>query len=424
MEKERPPESAIPKSVMWLVLLSLVLQIAMIGVFRQYRTRPEEDHFGFGWEMGRVARSIALGQGFSNPYGGNTGPTAWEPPLYPYLMAGVFKLCGVYTYASAWVLLSINSLFSALTTIPIFLIAHRTFGERVARWSAWAWALNPYIWYWSIHWIWDTTFTPLVLTLIFLVALELQEWRGFQGWIIFAALWGVGALANPSMLAFLPFCGIWIWRQRFRNGLPSLAGVVLSSVVFFLVLSPWLVRNYEVFGRFVFLRDDFGLQFRLGNWKGADGMLMAYLQPNLNHLEFERFRRMGELAYAADCKRLAFDWISENPARFTVISLKRFFYYWNGVPKPTDSRAPWDFRSSLFLASSVLAIWGLGTALRQKLRGAWLFAGLILTYPTTYYFVFPHARYRHPIEPELVILTVFLLLQTGKPTRPAVTGKK
>ena len=409
---------------MWLVLLSLVLQIAMIGVFRQYRTRPEEDHFGFGWEMGRVARSIALGQGFSNPYGGNTGPTAWEPPLYPYLMAGVFKLCGVYTYASAWVLLSINSLFSALTTIPIFLIAHRTFGERVARWSAWAWALNPYIWYWSIHWIWDTTFTPLVLTLIFLVALELQEWRGFQGWIIFAALWGVGALANPSMLAFLPFCGIWIWRQRFRNGLPSLAGVVLSSVVFFLVLSPWLVRNYEVFGRFVFLRDDFGLQFRLGNWKGADGMLMAYLQPNLNHLEFERFRRMGELAYAADCKRLAFDWISENPARFAVVSLKRFFYYWNGVPKPTDSRAPWDVRSSLFLASSVLAIWGLGTALRQKLRGAWLFAGLILTYPTTYYFVFPHARYRHPIEPELVILTVFLLLQTGKPTRPAVTGKK
>jgi len=42
-----------------------------------------------------------------------------------------------------------------------------------------------------------------------------------------------------------------------KNRLPSLAGVVLSSVVFFLVLSPWLVRNYEVFGRFVFLRDGF-----------------------------------------------------------------------------------------------------------------------------------------------------------------------
>jgi Dolichyl-phosphate-mannose-protein mannosyltransferase len=421
---ERPLEAAVPRFVWWLVLLSLILQIAMIGVFRQYRTRPAEDHFAFGWEMGRVARSIALGQGFSNPYGGNTGPSAWEPPLYPYLMAGVFKLFGIYTYASAWVLLSINSVFASLTTIPIFLIGHKTFGERVARWSAWGWALNPYVWYWSIHWIWDATFTPLVLSLIFLVALELQDWRGLRGWTIFAGLWGVGALANPSMLAFLPFCGLWIWRQRFKNGLPSLAGIALSSAIFFLVLSPWLVRNYEVFGRFVFLRDDFGLQFRLGNWKGAEGMLMAYLQPNLNKLEFEKFQRMGELAYAAECKRLAFEWIRENPARFAAVSLKRFFYYWNGVPKASDSRAPWDFRNSLFLAWSVLAIWGAGRALRQKVRGAWLFAGLILTYPTTYYFVFPHARYRHPIEPELLILAVFLISQTKKPARLVAADKR
>jgi hypothetical protein len=38
----------------------------------------------------------------------------------------------------------------------------------------------------------------------------------------------------------------------------------------------------------------------------------------------------------------------------------------------------------------------------------------VLTYPTVYYFVFPHARYRHPIEPELLILIVFLLSEVGK----------
>jgi len=421
MEKMSPPR--IPKPVLGLVLLSFVLQVAMIGIFRQYRTRPLDDHFGFGWEMGRVARSIALGQGFSNPYGGNTGPTAWEPPLYPYLMAGVFRVFGIYTYASACILLAINSLFSVLTTIPVFLIARRTFGERVALWSARGWALNPYIWYWSVHWIWDTTFTPLLLSLIFLVALGLEDWRGLRGWMIFAGLWGVAALANPSMLAFLPFCGLWVWRQRFKNGLPSLGGVVLASAIFFLLISPWLVRNYEIFGRFVFLRDDFGLQFRLGNWKGAEGMLMAYLQPNLSKLEFEKFQSMGELAYAAECKRLAFGWVRENPGRFAVVSMKRFFYYWNGVPKPSDSRAPWDFRNSFFLASSVLSIWGAGRAVRQNIRGAWLFAGLMLTYPTTYYLVFPTARYRHAIEPELLILAVFLLLQTVLPNSSRSRGR-
>ena len=406
--------SALPKSFLWLLPLSFVLQIAAIGVFHQYRVRPGNDNFEFGWEMGRVARSIALGQGFSSPYDGNTGSTAWEPPLYPYLMGGVFKVFGIYSRTSAWILLSINSLLASLTTIPVFLIARKTFGDRTAGCSAYAWALNPYVWYWSIHWIWDTTFTPLVLALIFMIALELQDWPGLRGWAQFGALYGIGALANPTMLTFLPFCGLWIWRQRYKRGLASLGGVVLSSIIFFAVISPWVARNYEVFGRFVFLRDDFGLQFRLGNAPGADGMLMAYLQPNLNKLELERFQSMGELAYAESRKRQAFDWVRANPGRFAEISLKRFFYYWNGVPRPTASVSPLDFRTSAFLATSVLALWGLGRALRQKRPAAWLFAGLVLTYPTIYYFVFPHARYRHPIEPELVILIVFLVLEARR----------
>src|SRR5579863_2722475 len=331
-------------------------------------------------------------------------------------MGGVFKIFGIYSYASAWVILSFNSLLSALTCIPVYLIANRQFGERVALWSACTWALLPWIWYWSVHWLWDTTFTPLILSLIFLTALEMQEWVGIRGWILFGMLWGVGALANPAMLAFLPFCGLWIWRQRFKCGLPSLAGVALSSVIFFAVLSPWLIRNYQAFGRFVFIRDDFGFEVRLGNWKSADGMLMAYLQPSQNKLEFAKFQQMGEVAYAADCKRLAFEWIREDPVRFAIVSLKRFFYYWNGVPRETGSLSPIDFRTSLFLATSVISLWGLGRAVRKKMPGAWLFAGLILTYPTVYYFVFPHARYRHPIEPELLILAIFLVAEAFSPS--------
>jgi 4-amino-4-deoxy-L-arabinose transferase-like glycosyltransferase len=414
---ERTAPSRISRQLLWLVALSFALQVATIGVFRQYRTRPEDDHFGFGWEMGRVARSIVEGRGFSSPYGGDTGPTAWEPPIYPYFMAGVFKFFGIYTYQSAWVLLSINSLLAALTTIPVFFIAEKSFGQTIARWSAWAWALNPWVWYWSVHWVWDTTFTPLILSLVFWLALRLANEELTLGhWVLWGGLWGTGALANPTMLAFLPFSGLWMWRRRLLAGWASWAGIALSSLIFFLVLTPWLVRNYEVFGRFVFIRDDFGLQFRLGNWKGADGMLMAYLQPNLNSLEFEKFQRMGELAYAADCKRQAFAWVRENTGRFAAISAKRFFYFWNGVPRPTSSTFPLDFRSSGFLASSILFLWGMIRALRQKRQAAWLFAGLVLTYPTTYYFVFPTARYRHPMEPELIILAVFLIAEVCRPS--------
>ena len=429
--------SRLPAFFVWLLPLSFLLQVASIGIFHQYRIRPGNDHFEFGWEMGRIGRSIALGQGFGSPYDGNTGPTAWEPPLYPFLIGWVFKVFGIYTRAAAWVLLSINSLFATITCIPIFLIARRTFGESIARWSVYAWGLNPYVWYWSVHWVWDTTFTPFILACIFLLALELAETgvphfsptlrevgirrrsEDPSRWALFGALYGIGALANPTMATFLPFCGLWIWRERYRRGLRSSSGVVVASIVFWVALLPWLVRNYEVFGRFVFIRDDFGLQFRLGNWKSADGMLMAYLQPNLNRGELQKFQQMGELAYGDACKREAFEWVHENPGRFAVISLKRFFYYWNGVPRETSSESPVDFQTSGFLATSVLALWGLGRVVRQKRPGAWLFAGLVLTYPTVYYFVFPHARYRHPIEPELVILIVFLISEARRRTAGA-----
>ena len=456
--------------------MSFLLQVLAIAFLHAYRIRTADNHFGFGWEMGCVGRAIASGRGFSDPYCAGTGPTAWEPPLYPYLIGAVFKLFGIYTAASAWVLLSINSLFSALTCIPIYLIARKVFDDRVARWSAWTWALLPYTWYWSIHWIWDTTITPFVLSLIFLVSLVLAEDGHAKGgqaedgdsdpfvpegqrddrvpapfvpegrresspafqrrvqsanhsrpggtadlprWTLFGALWGFGALMNPSMLSFLPFCGLWIWYRRHKRALPSFAGVVVASAVFFVTLSPWLVRNYNAFGRFVFIRDDFGEQFRLGNGPGADGILMAYLQPNLNQEELQRFRSMGELPYAEQRKREAFQFIRENPSHFAAISLRRFVYYWAGVPKRSDSAFLAALKNLPFLISSILAIWGLVRALRQRRTGAGLLALLVLSYPTVYYFVFPHARYRHPIEPELIILVVFLIAgwRFGTPTQ-------
>ncbi len=391
------------------MLCSFLLQVAAIGILHEYRTRPGNDHFGFAWEMGKIAQSITLGHGFSSPYGGSTGPSAWEPPLYPYALAAAFKLFGIYSTLAAWALLSLNCLFSVLTCIPIFLIGQKLFSPKVGLWSAWIWAFLPYEWYWSIHWIWDTTFSPLLLACIVLLALELPERNGWKLWPVFGLLWGVIALSNPSLLSFLPFSGLWIWRRRRLQRKKSLRGVALASLIFCVCIAPWLARNYFVFGKFVFIRADFGYQLRLGNSPGANGFWMAYLQPNLNPQEFEQFKQLGELAYAARCKRIAYAWISSHPAQFAENSLKKIFYYWAGVPKPIDNNFFFDFQDSFLLAWSVLAILGLARALKKKLPAAWLLLWLVLSYPAIYYVVYPHARYRHPIEPELLILTVFLV---------------
>ena len=111
-------------SLRWMVVVAFMFRLGLIVIGHTYRFRPDDNHFSFGWEMGSIGRSLALGQGFSNPFGEPTGSTAWEPPLYPFLIAAVFRLFGVYTAGSAVVLLAINSIFSSLTCIPIFLIAN------------------------------------------------------------------------------------------------------------------------------------------------------------------------------------------------------------------------------------------------------------------------------------------------------------
>ena len=80
----------------------LVLRVAYMTLAHTFRMRGIEDHFQFGWEMGRIARALATGYGFADPFNGHSGPTAWTPPLYPLLLGGVFKVFGVYTLLSAW----------------------------------------------------------------------------------------------------------------------------------------------------------------------------------------------------------------------------------------------------------------------------------------------------------------------------------
>jgi 4-amino-4-deoxy-L-arabinose transferase-like glycosyltransferase len=398
-------------SQLWMVAIAASLRIGWIIVGHTYRFKTSDHNFAFGWEMGRIAAAIARGQGFSNPFDVITGPTAWEPPLYPYLTAGVFRLFGVYSPASAFVLLSINSLFSALTCIPIFLIARRIFSEKVAVGAAWTWALLPYAMAWCTRWVWETSLSALLMATIFWLVLSMEDREGLRPWLWFGLLWGIAALNSTVLLSFLPASGLWAWYRRAKKGKRSLAGVILASVVFAACITPWLVRNYQTFGKFIFIRDNLGAELALGNGRLADGTWMQFLHPTQDLYAMRQYEDMGEIAYVAMRKRQAMSYIEADYGRFAVLCLKRFVYYWAGPPRLAQTWWLAQVKNSLFLASSVLMFWGLGRALRQRRPGAWLLFWLILCYPAIYYFVFPGQRYRHPIEPEMAILGVFLLTE-------------
>lgn len=399
--------SRVRTDLFWIVIVAFTVRLLVILAFHTYRFAPGQP-YNYGYEMGRIGRSIAQGNGFGNIYEGLSGPTAYEPPLYPYLVGGVFKLCGVYSQLSAFVLLSINAVLSALTCVPIFRIANRSFGESRAVGSVWTWAFYPLAIYWSTTWIWETVLSTLLLAVLFWLTLTMDEYEGLKPWIWFGLLWGVAALTNPSLTSFLPASGLWAVRQFVKRNKPFLLGTIVASLVFLACLTPWQIRNYRTFRHFFFIRSDFGMNLRMGNGPEAHGVWLISLIPSRNPAEFTRYVSMGETAYAAAQGHEALEFIKQNPGHFFILCAKRFLYYWAGNPRPSLLQAA--TLTNLFeIATSAICFWGLILSLRRRLPGAWLFFWLILLYPAVYYITFPNIRYRAPLEPYMIIMALFVI---------------
>src|SRR5882672_5664831 len=78
-----------------IVGFAFALRMIVMCVLWRRAPTPIKANPPFGLELVRVARAIAAGEGFSSPlHDMDTGPTAWFTPIYPYLLAGIFKLWG------------------------------------------------------------------------------------------------------------------------------------------------------------------------------------------------------------------------------------------------------------------------------------------------------------------------------------------
>src|SRR5713101_1080016 len=410
------------RSIFFIVMVAVLLRLAVITIGHTYRITPRRDHFQFGWEMGRIARSIALGQGFSSPTDLPTGPSAWAPPVYPNILAEVFKLFGIYSNLSAWVILTFNSIFSALTCLTLYRIAEKIYGLAVARATAWTWALFPYAVYYPVRVVWEMSLSAFLLSWALWLTLSLtneiangNESPRPRQWIGFGLLWGVMALTNTALLSMLPFCLIYLlWRlpRRFQQ----LAGAGLCILIAALVVTPWLARNYAVFGKFVFVRDNLPLEMHMANNDQSTGLWTRSEHPGNQPEAMRRFQELGELRFMEEKQQEVREFMREHPARFVRFSLERVVYFWIGPPQ-ANIVAGYDLmiaRHVAFLLPASAAFAGLWLTLRNRKRGGFLLACFLLIYPLPYYLVNPFPRYKHAIEPEIILLAVYLFYEARR----------
>jgi 4-amino-4-deoxy-L-arabinose transferase-like glycosyltransferase len=365
------------------------------------------------WAFGRVARSIAFGQGFGSPFA-DTGSSALLPPVYAYVLAAVFKIFGVYTKVSIIAAACLNSLLSALLCLPVYWIARRCFGARAGLWAAWGWAFSPYGIYFSADWLWSTCLFTLLLVFVFLYSLTLHNSARLPIWIGFGALAGLTALTEPVVLAVLPALLGMSCYQLHRRGHRWLLPGFVSLLALGAVLAPWMIRNYRIFHQFIPVRAGYGLELYLGNSGYSEHWANRTVHPNHNDAELREYEQAGEIAYMAHKRQQALDYIRAHPGWFAWMTGRRIVYMWTGYwsfDRKYLTEEPLD-PPNVFVATTLtlLALAGLRRAFRVQPMVALRFALVLLCFPVAYYLSHPEAYYLRPLDPLIDILAMYAVL--------------
>jgi 4-amino-4-deoxy-L-arabinose transferase-like glycosyltransferase len=397
-----------------MVLVALAVRLAVIPfTYHEWMDPFVLEH----WAFGLIARSIASGHGFGSPFA-KTGSSALLPPVYSYLLAGIFKIFGIETRTSILAALSLNSVFSALTCVPVFLLARQAFGQRVAKWAGWGWAFSPYGVYYGADWAWSTCLVTLELCCLFLFAWRLEDSASKRDWILFGALCGVAALTEPVTLAVLPFLGIYTLYRRYRLARPWKAQMIAVALAGVVTLSPWIVRNYMLFHRFIPVRSGYGLELYIGNNGYSQHWVNRTLHPNHSDVELSEYERVGEIAYMDHKLQQGKDYIRSHPAWFAWMTFRRIAYMWTGYwsfdlaylqDEPLDP--PNIFVNTTM---SILGLWGLWRAWQRDPALAMRFAIVLFFFPLTYYFSHPETYYFRPVDPLIVVLAAVAIAGRSK----------
>lgn len=384
------------RSVWFIFAIALASRLAIMLALYNSPQLPLSAFWDTGLEMGRVSSALLKTGELRSPFLLDSGPSAVMTPVYPLLIAGIFKALGTKTAPAAWAVMVLQALLSSLTCVAIYWIGKLSFGGSAAAWAAWLWAICPHTQFMPLFRFWENCLSALLAACVFLLLLRTQNETQAVSWFTLGAVTGIAALNNPSLLGFVFVAMAWIGWQRRQRALPWVRPLLLASVALLLAVAPWTVRNYRVFHRVIPVRDNFGLELWVGNHEGGTGRQDLSIHPVVDPAEASKFRDMGETAYVAEKQAEALAYIRAHPSRFLWQTAERMVNFWAG----------WD---AFGLSLSTLPIFALGwwqliVLFRRRCPDAVIYAAPLLFYPLPYYITHPDIRFRHTIEPVIFVL--------------------
>jgi len=408
-EQRRPRLRGNRLAVVAAVSLAAAVRIAVVMFGKTYAFPSEWD---YGFEMGRIAAALAEGHGFSCStwHCGELGPatyrpTAWMSPLYPGLLGGLFRIFGSYSMGAAVAALLIQTAVACACCVLLLRLGELLAGARAGFIAAALFAFYPAAVHFSTQKIWSTVPSVALLLTLLLLVIHVSVTASIAAAALTGVVMGLSALMDPVAVAFYPFALLWLLamgRARAGRTLLGIAVIVSTTVV---IMSPWALRNYRVFGELVSTKSNFGHELYLGNnTLGADADLVQTRialmgeqpTPLLTDEERASVRESNEARQSRVYARRALAFIRAEPAAFVKRCVQRFVRYWTvmrGLTRPGHFVATVAFLSIVLLA----AVGAYGRRMSLPVLSLVLLA--VASLPLPYYLtIVEHWRYRFPVE--------------------------
>ena len=409
-----------------LIILAVALAARIVFALDQISKIPPAAlaNASFDQETGSIASSLATHKGFCSPFRKETGPTAWLAPVYPLLVAASFKLLGLRSLHSFYFLVSLNILFSASACVPVYLVGTRVAGVATGSLAAWLWAFFPGAIMVPFEWIWDTSLSALLSALLLWVTLQVAESGKWRDWCGYGLLWGVALMTNPALGALLPFLLGWAaYRTRIHTRAPYFAVLrkpTASLALAILCCVPWTLRNYSVFHRFIPFRSNFPFELYIGNNENYASDHPQFPPPITKEREMVRYIHMGEIPFMDEEMRKAKLFMQSHPRKVLILFTDRFAAFWTGAPFAVNTflaTESWLVRTVLLCAvfSGVGALAGVVVLVWRRNPFAFPLAVYPLVFPLVYYVTHTSLRYRHPLDPIVLLLTAIAVVACTSP---------
>jgi 4-amino-4-deoxy-L-arabinose transferase-like glycosyltransferase len=167
-------------------------------------------------------------QPFQYVYLHHTVPTTEKPPLYPAVLA-LFSWLGLDSYAAHRV---VSCVLGAAAVVLIGMLGRRVAGDRIGLLAGAIAAVYPALWMLDASLRSESLYLPLIALALLLAYERRFVWLGI-------AL-GLAALTRSEALLLVPLLLLAIPRPRLRPA-------AIVALVAFLVIAPWLGRNWITF---------------------------------------------------------------------------------------------------------------------------------------------------------------------------------